>query len=101
MLPLFDLSGKTAIVTGAGSGIGFAIAMRLSAAGAEVHVLDINQSTVDDAVAKLNRSRQLKHKCVGHACNVASESAVKRRSVPSALQGGASTSSSATRESPP
>ena len=77
MLPLFDLSGKTAIVTGAVSGIGFAIAMRLSAAGAEVHVLDINQSTVDDAVAKLNRGRQLKHKCVGHACNVASESAVK------------------------
>ena len=36
------LSGKTAIVTGAGSGIGAAIATRLSAEGAKVVVSDIN-----------------------------------------------------------
>ena len=35
------LSGKTAIVTGAGTGIGFAIANRLSAEGANVVVADI------------------------------------------------------------
>ncbi|SDK81886.1 3-hydroxybutyrate dehydrogenase [Actinopolyspora mzabensis] len=35
-----DLSGLTALVTGAGNGIGFACAKRLAAAGCLVHVLD-------------------------------------------------------------
>ncbi|HEY2560880.1 MAG TPA: glucose 1-dehydrogenase [Caldimonas sp.] len=34
--PSFDLAGKTALVTGAGSGLGFAIARGLAAAGARV-----------------------------------------------------------------
>lgn len=38
----FDLAGQTAIVTGAGSGIGEAIARRLAKAGAAVAVADIN-----------------------------------------------------------
>jgi|HigsolmetaAR201D_1030396.scaffolds.fasta_scaffold04553_8 Dehydrogenases with different specificities (related to short-chain alcohol dehydrogenases) len=38
----FDLSGQTAIVTGAATGIGEAIARRLSAAGARVAVADID-----------------------------------------------------------
>lgn len=37
---MFDLSGKTAVVTGAGSGIGAAIARRFGAAGATVYVVD-------------------------------------------------------------
>jgi 3-hydroxybutyrate dehydrogenase len=37
-----DLSGRTALVTGAGSGIGRACALRLAAAGAEVVAVDIN-----------------------------------------------------------
>src|SRR3546814_5380906 len=39
---MFDLTGKAAIVTGGGSGIGTAIAQRLRAAGAEVLIADIN-----------------------------------------------------------
>ena len=37
---MFSLSGKTSIVTGAGSGIGAAIALRFAAAGAQVYVAD-------------------------------------------------------------
>ena len=43
----FDLGGKTAIVTGAGSGIGQAIAVRFAAAGAHVAVWDIAREHAD------------------------------------------------------
>lgn len=51
---LFDLSGRTAIVTGAGSGLGRAITLGLDAYGAEVVVADIDHEAareVADACA--------------------------------------------------
>ena len=50
---MFDLSGKTAFVTGAASGIGEAIAHALAGAGAFVYVADINDEpgeTVSGAI---------------------------------------------------
>ncbi|MHC1693106.1 MAG: SDR family NAD(P)-dependent oxidoreductase [Sphaerochaetaceae bacterium] len=48
--------GKTAVVTGAGSGIGRAVAIRLAHEGADVALLDMNlenaQATVSEIVAK-------------------------------------------------
>jgi 3-oxoacyl-[acyl-carrier protein] reductase len=47
----FSLAGKVALVTGAGQGIGAAIARRLAAAGAKVGVFDLS-ATAADAVSQ-------------------------------------------------
>jgi len=49
-----DLSGKTAIVTGAGSGIGFGIATALAEAGANVVLADIRKDGVEQAAHALS-----------------------------------------------
>ena len=43
-----DLNGKVAVVTGAGQGIGRAIALRLAAAGASIALVDLNLSAVEE-----------------------------------------------------
>jgi 2-hydroxycyclohexanecarboxyl-CoA dehydrogenase len=50
------LQGKTAIVTGAGSGIGRAIATRLGAEGITVGVFDINQAGADETAAAIEQA---------------------------------------------
>ncbi|MGO4586857.1 SDR family NAD(P)-dependent oxidoreductase [Arthrobacter sp. 2RAF6] len=45
------LDGKTALVTGAGSGIGLAVAQRFVAEGARVYFADINLETAEKAAA--------------------------------------------------
>lgn len=53
MTSLFDLSGRTALVTGAGSGIGFAIAEGLAQAGARVVVNGRHEAKAQVAARKL------------------------------------------------
>jgi 2-hydroxycyclohexanecarboxyl-CoA dehydrogenase len=50
------LGGKITIVTGAGSGIGKAIARRLAAEGCVVGVLDRNASTADETASEIRRA---------------------------------------------
>ena len=50
------LGGKITMVTGAGSGIGKAIARRLAAEGCVVGVLDRNASTADETASEIRRA---------------------------------------------
>jgi NAD(P)-dependent dehydrogenase (short-subunit alcohol dehydrogenase family) len=49
----FDLTGKKAVVTGGGKGLGLAIATALIRAGAEVYITGRNEETLKEAVATL------------------------------------------------
>ena len=70
----FNLQGKTAIVTGGGSGIGKAISKTLAEQGASVHILELN---VDAAQESANEIVAQGGKAFGHKCNVAKQSEVK------------------------
>ena len=52
---LYNLSDKTAIITGGAMGIGYSIAKRLAEAGASVIIADINVEKGEDAVDYLNK----------------------------------------------
>lgn len=57
----FTLRGKTAVVTGAGRGIGRAIAHRLASAGAQVMINDLDEALLLESEAELARPRQVRH----------------------------------------
>ena len=48
-----DLSGKTAVVTGAASGIGLACAEAMAKAGAEVRLVDLDEAGADEAARRI------------------------------------------------
>lgn len=50
---MYDFSGRTVLVTGAGAGIGFGIAEGFLKAGAKVAIGDFRQEALDRAVARL------------------------------------------------
>jgi len=52
-----DISGKTAIVTGAASGIGLGIATALAEAGANVVMADIQKDLVEAAAHDLSGTK--------------------------------------------
>jgi NAD(P)-dependent dehydrogenase (short-subunit alcohol dehydrogenase family) len=69
----FNLSGKVAAVTGAGSGIGKAIAIRLAEQGAQVCLLDLNANSIVEVAKKISNSGSL---AKALPCNVSIQSEV-------------------------
>lgn len=67
---MFDLTGKTALITGAGGGIGSAMAKALHAQGANVILLDMRAEGIDTLKA------QLGERATAHVCNVTDAKAV-------------------------
>ncbi|HCN89238.1 MAG TPA: 3-oxoacyl-ACP reductase [Oxalobacteraceae bacterium] len=68
------LNKKIALITGAGQGLGAAIAQAFAAQGAHVAVADINADAADGVAAKINAAGGTAQ---GFACNVADRTAVK------------------------
>lgn len=72
-MSILSLSGKNAIVTGGGSGIGQAISMKFAEQGAHVHLLELN----DDSATNTAEEIQSKgYQATAYQCNVADQNQV-------------------------
>lgn len=67
------LKGKTAIVTGSGSGIGRSIALRLGAEGGMVGVFDINSTSADETAKRIEAAGG---KAIAVGCDITDYAAV-------------------------
>jgi gluconate 5-dehydrogenase len=70
---LFDLTGKTALITGGVHGLGMAMAKGLGHAGARIVVNDISQQALDNAVSEY---KSVGIEAYGYVFNVTDEKAV-------------------------
>lgn len=71
---MFRLDGKTAIITGGGSGIGRAIAGIFAEQGAKVHILDLQAENAREISEEINQHGT----SFVHSCNVSDQAEVTR-----------------------
>jgi 2-keto-3-deoxy-L-fuconate dehydrogenase len=71
---MFSLKNKTAVITGAASGIGMAVATVFAKQGAAVHLLDLNAAALDAAVAEIKNAGG---NAFAHQLDVTDQSAVQ------------------------
>ncbi len=64
--PLFDLSGKRALITGSSQGIGFALAQGLAAAGAQIVLNGRDEGKLSEAAAKIPGAETLAFDVTDH-----------------------------------
>ena len=67
---------KTAVITGARSGIGRAIALKFAANGAKVHILDVNQKDANNVASEIC---QAGGSAMAYACDVTNQAEVGAR----------------------
>jgi NADP-dependent 3-hydroxy acid dehydrogenase YdfG len=70
----FDLAGALALVTGAGSGIGRAIALELARKGSRVIAVDVDPGTAEKTAVACTEAGP---EACGHACDVGDATAVR------------------------
>lgn len=71
---MFQLNGKTAVVTGSGSGIGKAVATLFAQQGAEVHLIDLNEEGIHTTEQEIKNENG---KAIAHVCDVTLQQQVK------------------------
>src|ERR1044071_1969414 len=71
---MFSLHNKTAIVTGAGSGIGKAVALLFAQQGAHVHLLDLNEEALHATAQEIQSDNG---KASVHVCDVTNQTQLK------------------------
>ena len=69
---MFSLKGKSAVITGAGSGIGKAIATLFAKQGATVHVIELNEDAAAHTIAEIGTEGS----AVAHSCDVSNQQQV-------------------------
>jgi NAD(P)-dependent dehydrogenase (short-subunit alcohol dehydrogenase family) len=72
---IFSLQGKTAVVTGGGSGIGKAVALLFGKQGAHVHVIDLNEENAGSTVHEIEAAGG---KATAHIVNVTLQQEVQQ-----------------------
>lgn len=70
---MFSLQGKSAVVTGGGSGIGKAVAVTFARQGAVVHIIELSETNAAEAVAEIKKAGGTAH---AHACDVSNQQQV-------------------------
>jgi 2-keto-3-deoxy-L-fuconate dehydrogenase len=67
---MFSLKGKSAIITGGGSGIGRAISVLFAKQGAVVHIIELNADAAKDTVDEITNAGGT---ATAHSCNVSDQ----------------------------
>jgi 2-keto-3-deoxy-L-fuconate dehydrogenase len=67
---MFSLEGKSAVITGGGSGIGRAISVLFAKQGATVHIIELNADAAKDTVDEIVKDGGA---AVAHGCNVSDQ----------------------------
>jgi 2-keto-3-deoxy-L-fuconate dehydrogenase len=70
---MFLLQNKKVVISGAGSGIGKAMAVLFARQGAEVHIIDLNEELAKETVAEIQSNS---NKATAHQCDVSNHQAV-------------------------
>jgi 2-keto-3-deoxy-L-fuconate dehydrogenase len=69
---MFSLKGKSAVITGGGSGIGKAIAIRFATQGAKVHIIELNGDAAAQTIAEIGSDGT----AVAYSCDVSNQQQV-------------------------